>query len=358
MRTQYTHNFTMKNTLFTLSTFAATILASPLLGIGVDADVNISTQLSALVGDSSSVGKSDGNILAFALTLEQLEAAFYVEAAAKFSRSDLDSIQTGLYDNVQRLGRDEATHVTAIEETLRSMSREPPKPCQYKFPYTTAKEFVALSAILEGVGTSAYAGASGFVQSPKILSVAAAILSVEARHDAILRMASGVAPYASALDTPLDFNQAYTLAAQFIIPGSCPSSLAALNLHAFPSLSVASQGSLSANSIITLTADVTSNQQRDVKRETALERRARHVHKRQNGDVYAAFLTLNGPKIVKTTKTDAGYQAEIPEGLAGQVYMVLVNNASTVSDEATLAGPAIIEVASAAPSSGVTPSRC
>ena len=51
-------------------------------------------------------------------------------------------------------------------------------------PVSDVKSFVGLSQVLEGVGTSAYAGAASFLTSKDALNAAAVILSTEARHAA------------------------------------------------------------------------------------------------------------------------------------------------------------------------------
>jgi hypothetical protein len=61
-------------------------------------------------------------------------------------------------------------------------------------------------------------------------------LTVEARHASYVRAALGESPFPKPYDTPLDFMQVYSLAAQFIT-GFAPGS-AALPFMAFPPLSV------------------------------------------------------------------------------------------------------------------------
>lgn len=63
-----------------------------------------------------------------------------------------------------------------------------------------------------------------------------------------------------------------------------------------------------------------------------------------SGKVYAAFIAVTGPTFVEATAVDGGFSAKIPDGFAGQTYVVLTSSGDAVSDDTVVAGPAIIEV--------------
>lgn len=60
--------------------------------------------------------------------------------------------------------------------------------------------------------------------------------------------------------------------------------------------------------------------------------------------VFAAFITVTGPVYVEVTSVYAGFSVMVPEGVEGQSYVVLTMSNTSVSDDNTLAGPAIIEI--------------
>lgn len=120
----------------------------------------------------------------------------------------------------------------------------------YSFPSTTAESFVGLASVLEGVGVSAYLGAAAAIADKAYVPVAGAILTVEARHASYIRASlqqqdgEHPSPFPKPYDTPLNFNQVFSLAAQFIT-GFAPGD-PALPFTAFPPLAVAPTGAATA----------------------------------------------------------------------------------------------------------------
>lgn len=172
---------------------------------------------------------------------------------------------------------------------------------------------------------SAYLGAAASIASRTYLTDAGAILTVEARHNSYLRAALKESPFPSPFDTPLDFDEVYTLAAPFII--SCPASNPALPVKAFPSLALGTTGTIRTGSTITLLTPG-------------------YILKPVDGKapLYAAFITLTGPIFVPATPVDGGFSTKVPAGVEGQSYVVLTSCNETVNDDTVAAGPAIVEV--------------
>jgi hypothetical protein len=126
------------------------------------------------------------------------------------------------------------------------------KPCSYSFPVTDVSSFVGLATVIENVGVSAYLGAASSIMEKAYVTVAGSILTTEARHQAwinsaVLRDSAWSGPE----DTPLDFDEVYSIASAFIT--WCPSSNPPLPVKAFPALTIGSDGT------ITTSADTANN---------------------------------------------------------------------------------------------------
>ena len=167
--------------------------------------------------------------------------------------------------------------------------------------------------MLESVGDAAYIGAAQFLGSdPDALTAAGAILSTEARHSAWIGSAIfQQEPWFGAFDTPLDQNQAYSLAASFIT--SCPSSNPTLPFKAFQNLTV--EGTPAAGERIRLSYNDTS-----ASNETQ--------YFALFSGLNTTFASISDSKVVT-----------LPEGLQGLVFAVVTSNGSAVSDASTIAGP-------------------
>ena len=180
---------------------------------------------------------NDGIILNYALTLEYLERAFYRGALANFTHEDFVNagFEDPFYANLQEIYFDEQTHVSFLSGALTAAKVTPTVELQYSFPYTDVSSFITLSSVLEGVGVSAYLGAAASIMNKDYLTAAGSILTVEARHTSYIRASLGESPFPNPFDTPLDFNEVYSLAAPFITGGSSP---VTLPFEAFPALTL------------------------------------------------------------------------------------------------------------------------
>ncbi|OCL12740.1 hypothetical protein AOQ84DRAFT_143057 [Glonium stellatum] len=260
-------------------------------------------------------GITDIDILQFALTAEHLESAFYAQGFAKFPASDFQAL--GLSDAsitaLLAVGQSEATHVSTLLSAIAQAGFQPVEPCTYNFGFTDAAAMVATARVLEAIGVSAYLGAAPLINSSAVLSVAASIVTVEARHQTFIRVASSVTPIPAAFDTPLGVRGVFTLAAQFI--SSCPSG-SNLNVEAFPAISLENANlATSGQSLVLANAAQPANAK------------------------FCAFMAPGETQFAPLTNGNC----VVPQNLAGEVYM-MVTNAESIDDSAVLAGPSVISV--------------
>ncbi|KAH8646131.1 ferritin-like domain-containing protein [Xylariales sp. PMI_506] len=269
---------------------------------------------------------TDVDILNYALTLEHLEDVFYREGLAKFTQQDFVNAGFGesFLAELQGVAGDEASHVTFLTGALTAAGAPAVAECTYNFGVTDVKSFVALASVLEGVGVTAYLGAAADIASKGTLTAAGSILTVEARHSALLRQSVAQNPIAQPFDVPLSLNEVFSLASQFIV--SCPSTNPALPVKAFPVLSLSSTAAVRAGDTVTLTTPGTT------------------IVEVNGAQVFAAFISVTGPTFVPAVAVNGGFSVQIPQGFAGQSYAVLTLGNQAVTDDNTIAGPSIIEI--------------
>ncbi|KAA6414942.1 MAG: hypothetical protein FRX48_01693 [Lasallia pustulata] len=276
---------------------------------------------------------NDGIILNYALTLEYLERKFYQEALANYTQADFVAagFPDPFYTNLMEIYFDEQTHVSFLSGALAAAGITPTVELQYSFPATDVKSFVTLSSVLEGVGVSAYLGAAASIMNPDYLTAAGSILTVEARHTSYIRASLGESPFPNPFDTPLDFNEVYSLASAFIVGGSSP---VTLPFMAFPALTLqCTQYYYETNrSSVTFSGAF-----------TAAKGFASNIT--SSTPIYAVFFSGLMKLPVQVCVTGQDYKiSTLPAGISGQVYVVLSTSNTDFSDDNIIAGPAILEV--------------
>lgn len=182
---------------------------------------------------------------------------------------------------------------------------------------------VATALVLENVGVSAYLGGGPLITDKSILGTAASILTIEARHQTALRIASKSAAVPQPFDTALSPKQVFSLAAPFI--QSCPEG-SNLILTAFPTLAAA--GGVGATAVA---AGQTLQLQSDATAQAT----------------FCAFTTGGLPGGTVFTAFAAATGCVVPGNLAGVVYVNLASAGpltGALTDDIILAGPMVMQV--------------
>jgi len=201
-------------------------------------------------------------VLQFANVLEQLETTFYNQALSKFQESDFtsagfSSAQVPI-EQFTAIAKDEATHTSTLQQIILAQGGTPLN-CSFDFSsvLTDVTTMAATARVVEMVGVGAYLGAAGLVSDPQLLTAAATILTVEARHQTMLNVLNGAgAAIPQAFDIPLSPSQVLAIAGGFIQPG-CD-----LGVPADTPLKITNTGTVGVGT--SLTFDMSSMPQLDV----------------------------------------------------------------------------------------------
>lgn len=134
--------------------------------------------------------KQDLAILNFALTLEELESAFYNEAV---SSGGLSGAQLDL---ARLITAHEATHVKTLRSVIKALGGKAVKKPTFDFKGTNkGAKFIGTALVLENTGVHAYLGQAGNLQNKKLLAAAAAIVTIEARHASAVAVLNNSSPF-------------------------------------------------------------------------------------------------------------------------------------------------------------------
>lgn len=129
------------------------------------------------------LGGGDVGVLNYAYALEQLEAAFYAQVLS----NPYDGMSGYERSVLRDIGAHEAAHRAFFAKAL-GRNRIPNLTPNFSAVNFASRQSVITTAItFEDLGVSAYNGGGQAIRNPAYLAAAGSIVSVEARHAAILR---------------------------------------------------------------------------------------------------------------------------------------------------------------------------
>ncbi len=153
----------------------------------------------ASLASSSAPSSQDIEVLNFALAYEELQAAFYAQAAHALT------LHGEWREFARVVGGHEQAHVAFLRRTLGSAAKPAPK-LELSRPPSNLADFKRLAVALEDTGVALYNGQAGNL-TPASLAAAAEIVSVEARHAAWARDLAGEIPAPVPTDPPANEDQ-------------------------------------------------------------------------------------------------------------------------------------------------------
>jgi hypothetical protein len=135
-----------------------------------------------VTNDGTDIGSGDIGILNYAYALEQLEAAFYLQVIAT-PYSGISTIETSYLTDI----RDhEVIHRDFFKAALGSSAIMGLTPDFSKINFSDRTSVLGTAKAFEDLGVRAYDGAGYLIQDVKYLALAGKIVSVEARHAALI----------------------------------------------------------------------------------------------------------------------------------------------------------------------------
>jgi hypothetical protein len=133
-------------------------------------------------GGGTDIGSGDPGILNFAYALEQLEAAFYLQVVAT-PYSGISSIETAYLTDI----RDhEVLHRDFFKAALGAKAIGTLTTDFSSINFSDRTSVLNAAKLLEDTGVQAYDGAGYLIKDAGYLTIAGKIVSVEARHAALI----------------------------------------------------------------------------------------------------------------------------------------------------------------------------
>jgi hypothetical protein len=135
------------------------------------------------------LGTGDLAVLNYAYALEQLEAAFYTQVVS----SPYANISTTERNFLTDIRDHEVAHREFFKTALGGNAIGALTPNFSKINFADRTSVLSYAKAFEDLGVAAYNGAGYLIKSADYLTLAGKIVSVEARHAALIRLLLGIA---------------------------------------------------------------------------------------------------------------------------------------------------------------------
>ncbi|MBG6235692.1 hypothetical protein IWX76_002260 [Pedobacter sp. CAN_A7] len=128
-------------------------------------------------------GRGDIAVLNYAYALEQLEAAFYTQVMAS-PYSGMSTLEQGYLTDIRdhEIAHREFFKAAIADKAITSLEVD-----FSSINFSSRDSVLATAKAFEDLGVSAYNGAGRLIEDVKYLALAGKIVSVEARHAALIR---------------------------------------------------------------------------------------------------------------------------------------------------------------------------
>lgn len=137
----------------------------------------------ATVDDGINLGSGDVGILNYAYALEQLEAAFYTQTRAT-PYGGITTLENSYLNDIKN---HEVIHREFFKAALGASAITTLEFDFSTIDFSSRTSVLATAMAFEDLGVSAYNGAGKLITDPNYLTLAGKIVSVEARHAALIR---------------------------------------------------------------------------------------------------------------------------------------------------------------------------
>ncbi|KAL1966830.1 hypothetical protein VTN77DRAFT_3795 [Rasamsonia byssochlamydoides] len=180
----------------------------------------------------------DYQSLALALYTEWIELDLFQNGLATFSVNDFVAAGLTAQDRflIEFMAQQEVGHATMISNILGASS---PQQCDYRYPFTTVREFVDFCQKLTRFGESGVYGFLPHLNSREAAQLLLQSITTEARQQMIFRQFDGLFPMPVWFEVGVPQSWAWTLLAPYI--SYCPANQTRLAWQNFPALWILNQ---------------------------------------------------------------------------------------------------------------------